>query len=186
MKSATRSLPPAVSPCEKYLWRRLISEMAAPRSPYWFGNDPRWRLKLEAQARAKYGATLTAKELPGRRLLYRVAVDVHGPAQLTDIVVLFAENPDWDCYGLDPRDYPRVWAEPEQASKHRMPDDALCLWFPGDPRERRWTSGKGLLDLLNVSIDHLLAEQYWRATGGHDGGIWMFDEAGHGFEREAA
>lgn len=187
VKSARRSLPPALSPCDRYLWRRFISDLTAVQSPYWYGQDPRWRLAVEAQARAVFGRALTVTELPGRQLVYRIAIDVHGPAQLTDVTIVFADEPAWDCYGLAPCDYPRVFAEYGAPSKHRMPGDgALCLYYPDDPRERRWTADKGLLDLLDLVVDHLLAEQYWRATGGHNGGIWMFDEAEHGFEQDAA
>jgi hypothetical protein len=80
-----------------------------------------------------------------------------------------------------------VFAEHGQPSKHRMPGDgALCLYYPDDPPDRRWIADKGLLDLLYLVVDHLLAEQYWRATGGLEGGVWMFDEAAHGFTQEAA
>lgn len=72
-------------------------------------------------------------------------------------------------------------------SKHRMPeDDALCLWFPWDPPERRWISTDGLVVLLDLVTDHLLCEDHWRATGGADGGIWPSNEAEHGFAQRSA
>jgi hypothetical protein len=80
-----------------------------------------------------------------------------------------------------------VYAERGRASKHRMPgDDALCLWFPRDAPRRRWTHDKGLLDLLDIVVRHLLLEDHWRATGGWDGGVWDGDEAEHGFTLEEA
>lgn len=120
-------------------------------------------------------------------LKYRIALDVRGPNDPTDIVVRFYDYPPYETYGLAPADYPRVFAEPGMASKHRMPDDdALCLYYPLDPPWRRWTADKGLLDLLDLIADHLGFEAYWRATGGDDGGIWVGDEAEHGFTHDEA
>ncbi len=77
--------------------------------------------------------------------------------------------------------FPHVHAKPGAASKHRYPgDDALCLWNPRDPPDRRWTSDKGLLDLIEIVRRHLFLENYWRATGGHRGGQWLVEDAPHG------
>jgi hypothetical protein len=169
------------------LWRSVLAEMAAPRPSIWYGEDPRWRLQLEATARAVHGNNLAVAERPGRRLHYRVWLDVTGPAELVQADIVFYADPPHECYGQAPRDYPRVWAQVGASSKHRMPGDgALCLWYPQDPLERRWTSEKGLLDLLDIIVDHLLYEAHWRATGAEQGGHWPGDEAEHGFNLEAA
>ena len=103
------------------------------------------------------------------------------------VTISFYDTPPYNCYGLPPADYPRVHAEPGALSPHRMPsDDALCLWYPLDPAERRWTADKGLLDLLDIITSHLLWESHWRLTGGVTGGIWAGDEAAHGLAGEAA
>jgi len=64
-------------------------------------------------------------------------------------------------------------------------DDALCLWYPLDPEERRWTSSKGLLDLIETVRTHLFLEHYWRLTGGEQGGQWLVEDAPHGMLESA-
>lgn len=101
------------------------------------------------------------------------------------VAISFYAQPFYDTYGLAPEDYPRVFADPGLASPHRMPDDSLCLFFPGDPLERRWTAKNGLLALINLAGDHLFFETYWRHTGGHRNGTWLSPEAPHGYAEVA-
>lgn len=172
--------------CLRMQWPAFFDAMSDARPASWYGNAPEWRVALEAQARRVFGDALTATECPGQ-LEYRVSLDVRGPAQLVEARVVFYANPPYETYDLHPCDYPRVFAERYRASKHRMPeDDALCLYFPRDPEWRRWTADKGLLELLDIVVDHLGYEDIWRATGGHEGGVWPGDEAEHGFAQEAA
>ncbi|WP_075863058.1 MULTISPECIES: hypothetical protein [unclassified Gordonia (in: high G+C Gram-positive bacteria)] len=136
---------------------------------------------MEAHARRLHGDNLRIIEGP-YALGYQVDLDVRGPNDLVLVTVVFYARPAYDTYGLHAEDYPRVWAELGMPSKHRMSeDDALCLYYPLDPPSRRWTATKGLNDLLDVTVDHLGYEAYWRATGGHAGGEWLGDEAEHGF-----
>lgn len=100
--------------------------------------------------------------------------------------VQFFATPPYYCYGLPPEDYPRVYADVGLDSPHRLPGDALCLYKPHDPPQRRWRNGDGLLALLDVVRRHLLLEHGWRLTGGHRGGIWAGDEAPHGVEPRTA
>jgi len=151
----------------------------------WYGISPAWRVSLEAAARRELGNQLQVIQRPGK-LEYRAALDVHGPGDLVVVRVVFYAYPLYDTFQVSPWNYPRVWAEPGAASKHRMPDDALCLYHPQDPVGRRWTDDKGLLDLLDVTVDHLGYEAHWRATGGTSGGIWLGDEADHGLSSAAA
>jgi hypothetical protein len=97
------------------------------------------------------------------------------------VTIVFFASPAYDTYGLAAEDYPRVWADTDDTSPHRMPDGSLCLYYPGDPADRRWQAGLGLLTLLNLIRDHLFFEHYWRSTGGHDRGVWLGPEADHGF-----
>jgi hypothetical protein len=106
-------------------------------------------------------------EVPGRRDPVPVRIEFH-------------ERPPYDTYDLAPRDYPRVFADPDLPSPHRMPDDSLCLYMPKDPEDRRWHSALGLEALLNLTRNHLYKEMRWRDTGGFDGGIWLGEEAAHG------
>lgn len=169
-------------------WRAFFEAMTQVVTPpvRWYGTSPAWRVAAEAGVRRAYGDHLRVTEWPGR-LEYRIALDVRGPNELVEVTVVFYADPPYETYGLAPSDYPRVWAERGQGSKHRMPDDdALCLYYPLDPPQRRWTADTGLLDLLDIVVDHLGYEAYWRATGGPAGGVWRGDEAEHGFEQEAA
>lgn len=125
---------------------------------------------------------------PGERILVveHAGLDVPARREPVPVRIEFHENPDYNTYGLHAGDYPRVLADPGAISKHRLPGDALCLWFPRDPEERRWHHSDGLLTLFNTARNHLFFEDYWRSTGGHGGpgqpeGIWLGDEAPHGF-----
>lgn len=175
---------PAVRPGSLGGPRHLSELFALPRyqPARWYGSSPQWRILVEAQARRQYGTRLHVSLAAGR-LTYAIDLDVPGRIDPVPVTVAFYDAPPYDCYGLAPADYPRMHAEPGAASPHRMPDDdALCLWYPADPPERRWTADKGLLDLLDVVTSHLLFEAHWRTTGGR----WAGDEAAHGFTEEAA
>jgi len=120
----------------------------------------------------------------GRLLIYQHAgLDVPGREDAVPVSIEFHESPTYDTYRLDPADYPRVLADLGAASPHRLPGDALCLWYPRDADDRRWTHTVGLIALLNLARNHLLYEGHWRATGGFGppAGEWLGDEAPHGF-----
>jgi hypothetical protein len=152
----------------------------------WYASSPAWRAALEARARREYGFRLSAR-LEAGQLTYAVDLDVPGRLKPVPVAIIFYETPPYDCYGLPPANYPRVHAEHGALSPHRMTTDkALCLWYPLDSSERRWTADKGLLDLLDIITSHLLWESHWRLTGGVTGGIWAGDEAAHGLGGEAA
>ncbi|WP_143226971.1 hypothetical protein [Actinomadura mexicana] len=92
----------------------------------------------------------------------------------------FFADPPYTTYGQPPEDHPRVWAKTGASSPHRNPDGSLCLWYPLDSESRRWTSDKGLLDLIWIVQRHLFLENYWRMSGGHRGGKWILEDAPHG------
>lgn len=166
--------------CRLVPWRRPAETGPTDGPPLlWYGNSPVWRVALEASARRQYGNRLHVTEGQGT-LEYQVALDVRGPNDLVDVKITFYVAPVYETYGLSPQNYPRVRAEAGLLSKHRMPDDALCLYYPLDPTEHRWTPEKGLLDLLYLVVDHLVYEAHWRVSGGWDGGRWLGDEAPHG------
>lgn len=177
---------PEIAACRLVPWRVPLKTGPTDWPPLrWYGTSPVWRVALEASARREYGDRLRVTEGQGT-LEYRIALDVRGPNDLVDVKIMFYVAPVYDTYGLSPQDYPRVWAETGLPSKHRMPDDALCLYHPIDPAEHRWTPDKGLLDLLYLVVDHLAYEAHWRAGGGWATGQWLGDEAPHGFTQEAA
>ncbi|KND26588.1 hypothetical protein IQ64_46470 [Streptomyces stelliscabiei] len=114
-------------------------------------------------------------------------LDVIGEPDPIDVQIRFHSNPPYPTYGQRPEDFPRVHAKPGVPSKHRYRfDDALCLWYPLDPAEQRWTSSKGLLDLIETVRTHLFLKHYWRLTGGEQGGQWLVEDAPHGMPESDA
>lgn len=153
---------------------------------WWYGADPVWRLPFQRDARRRDGKAITV-ELRHDSLLYmHSGLDVPGRSKAVPVTVRFDAKPRYDTYGLRAEDYPRVFADAGLESPHRMPDRSLCLFYPGDPVERRWIAGDGLLSLLDLAADHLFYETYWRHTGGPKRGVWLGDEAPHGFRGSAA
>ena len=75
---------------------------------------------------------------------------------------------------------PRVFVDGSDDSPHRYGDGSLCMWYPADPPERRWTFDDGLNALLGHVAVHLVKEQTWRDTG-----EWLGDEAPHEHEKAA-
>jgi hypothetical protein len=150
----------------------------------WYGRQRSWWVPLEATARSTLGPTLSRRYAPDpvcvlgdcEVLVYRVeGVDVIGDDAPIEVEIRFHETPTYPTYGLPAYDYPRVFAKPGATSKHRMPDDALCLWMPKDPPERRWTHHEGLLELVELTRQHLFLENHWRRTD-----VWLLEDAPHG------
>ena len=151
----------------------------------WYGADPVWWVPLEAAARRRFQGDLSHHYL-GDRLIYTVnALAAPGDPPLVTATITFWARPRYPTYGRRPCDTPQVHADADAASPHRNGDRSLCLWFPLDPPERRWTSEKGLLDLIEIVRRHLALERVWRLTGGTDGGVWMLPDAPHGFPEVA-
>lgn len=50
----------------------------------------------------------------------------------------------------------------------------LCLWYPNDPPELRWTWDDGLEEYVRIVSRHLIYEEYWRRTG-----EWPVEDAPH-------
>jgi hypothetical protein len=165
--------------------RRHLRGSGKQRMP-WYGLQQAWLEPLEADAWQEHGDDLRVSTFPGRRL-YRVSVEVPGRRQRVEITINFYERPPYDCYGLPPEEYPRVSACTFGPSPHRMPSDgSLCLYYPRSAPERRWRPENGLLALIDLARDHVFFEDYWRETGGKDGGEWLGAEQPHGFSEEAS
>jgi hypothetical protein len=152
----------------------------------WYGADPAWAVPFERSARRAYGSSLRA-ELEYGLLTYQLqGLEIRGRRDPVPVVIQFWADPPYATYGLLPHDYPRVFAAANEMSKHRMPDDALCLYHPGDPPARRWTPADGLLALFGLARDHLFFEHHWRYSGGYRTGEWLGPEAPHGLRRSRA
>lgn len=144
-------------------------------------------MPFEAAARRRrYGPDLRIDHRHDR-IEYRVCVDVLGRTKPVPVLVQVWAKPPYYCYGLAPKDFPRVYADLGARSPHRHPDDALCLYKPTDPPGRRWRSSDALDALFELVRLHLFFENTWRITGGQDGdGIWAGDEAPHRLREEGA
>lgn len=160
-------------------WSPLI-----PSPSPWYGADPAWRLPFERDAKRRHGGDIVSDlDREVGRLTYRASLEVRGLLVSVPVTVSFFADPRYETYNLPAQDYPRVWADAPTQSPHRMSDLAMCLYYPWDPPERRWTAAHGLLTLLNLTRDHLFFELYWRASGGRRGGVWLAPEAPHGDPR---
>lgn len=156
----------------------------------WFGDSLSWRYAIEREARRYWGSRLSAEvtrpEDQGRllrsikteRLVYRLEeLPVRGRVNPVAIEINFYRMPPYATYGLDPSEYPRVFADRGAVSKHRMLEDgALCLYFAHHPVSQRWSAADGLQRLIDLISDHLFFEDYWKNNG-----EWLAPEMKHGF-----
>lgn len=150
-----------------------------PTNCRWYGEDPVWRLPMEAVTRRRFGTQL--RTVPTQNTLeYSLpALPVSGRDPVA-VTITFDRQPGYRHFQLPPQDFPTVHADPGALSKHRNPDGSLCLFYPFDPPDQRWTSEMGLNVLLDLVAEHLFAELFWRQTGGHRHGRWVLNEAPHG------
>lgn len=76
-------------------------------------------------------------------------------------------------FPADGPDVPHVFV-PGPGSPHRYDDGSLCMWYPRDPQEKRWTWRDGGVVLAGHICAHLIREAWWRETG-----EWLGEEAPH-------
>lgn len=69
---------------------------------------------------------------------------------------------------------PNVYVDGPNNSPHRYDDGSLCMWFPRDPPEMRWTPKAGAADLVTRIAVHLIKEEWFRRTG-----EWVGEEVQH-------
>ncbi|MFL6118780.1 hypothetical protein [Actinophytocola sp.] len=151
----------------------------------WYGLRPSWQVAVEAAARREHGNDLRLS-IQMEWITYWVPVEVPGRRHPVPTEIVFHHRPPYPCWGLAPEEYPRIFAASGERSPHRMPDDALCLYYPLGPAHERWRPINGLLALIDLVRNHLLLEDHWRATGGHSGGEWLGLEQPHGTTETAA
>lgn len=78
---------------------------------------------------------------------------------------------------VPPNVYPHDYAG--RSWEHRNPDGSLCLWYPRDPVELRWTRDRDVADLVALVQRHLIGEEYQRRNG-----TWPWEDAPHGDRRQ--
>jgi hypothetical protein len=110
------------------------------------------------------GSTVTGRGM-NARVIYTLTVDVpeyeHGGMKIT--------LSNWTAPGAA-----RITVGGPSESPHRYSSDELCIEYPGDPPDARWTADDGLLTLIDLIRAHLFREAYWRETG-----AWPGPEAPH-------
>lgn len=135
------------------------------REPAWFAR-PAPRILFQRQ--------LTACEVPVRivrpprrhRGGFALAIQLHVP-DVPEQTVTIVFDPLASVV-------PHVYTDGQSESPHRYADGSLCMWYPGDSAEQRWTRRAGPSALLGHTIAHLLREEWWRRTG-----EWPGAEVGH-------
>lgn len=116
-----------------------------------------------------------------RRRYHLDGVDVVGRTERVPVVIEFRPQRYFPGGGVrDGRDFPVIYAGAMQNSPHRYEDGALCLYYPDDPPEQRWTADKSLAELIVLVQDHLFLEDTYAETG-----EWIAPQADHGFTEEA-
>jgi hypothetical protein len=112
----------------------------------------------------------TTRKTDGEKCLcYRVDVEVPFYNTTRRIEIIFFPRPSPGT--------PLVLSDGPDSSPHRYSDferRLLCIWYPKDPPERRWTPSDGLLHLLGLTQLHLFREYWWRETT-----EWLGPEANH-------
>jgi hypothetical protein len=78
-------------------------------------------------------------------------------------------------FSLGAPDTPHVLVDGPTESPHRYSNNTLCMWYPDDPRDRRWVPSYGSADLIVRIAAHLIREAWWRQTG-----EWIGPEVSHG------
>ena len=133
----------------------------------WY-DDLVWRLRFERDARRAIGDLRCERR--GRRMcddvVYRAQLDVPEYPITRSVMVALRNGPRPTVA--------RIGADGPTHSPHRYRGGWLCIEYPGDPLEWRWTAGDGLLELLDQIRLHLFKEEYFRETG-----RWPGPEAPH-------
>jgi hypothetical protein len=141
-----------------------VTSRPAHRHPAWF-DRPAHRLRLIAELRAVGADVAVVRPGRGRRGGFAVRV-VLTPTGLEPQRVTIE-------FGPSTPDTPAIYV-PGPGSKHRYNDGSLCIWYPYDPPERRWTWRDGGAVLAGHICAHLIREAWWRETG-----EWPGEEAPH-------
>jgi hypothetical protein len=162
---------PIARPAPRARWWEVAPALVEELEGHAFEDDPPLR-RLSANeiagCRDLVAHALLRRVDPRDMLVYQTFAD--GPFGRYRMAAILVRPPQYDPSVLC-LDGPRG----ENASPHRNGELELCLYFPDDPRARRWTSGKGLAALLALGRQHLYAEDLWRHGEG-----WVLDEAPHG------
>lgn len=134
------------------------------RPPLWF-DRPVGRILFLRELDGVSGVrTGKSKKYPGGfTLLFTLAA--HG-VPTRHVTITFPRGSPTD---------PKVVVDGPTDSPHRYADGTLCMWYPGDPPERRWRLADGAAALVANIAAHLVREEWYRTTG-----EWLGEEVWHG------
>ena len=141
-----------------------------PKAPWW-RRDVAARGRMEAGIRSRYPGI----EISGsaKRLTYELDLDLE-VYERRRITITFKADEPASCV--------EVFADGPTESPHRYGERRLCMWYPADGPELRWLPEHRLVGLIEMARVHLFREEYWRRTGGWDGGEWLGPEIHPGEE----
>ncbi len=131
----------------------------------WWRRDVAARGRMEAGIRSKYPGIKISKK--ANQLSYELDIDLEVYESRRLRIVFKADEPA-SCV--------EVFADGPTKSPHRYGEKRLCMWYPADPPELRWLPKHQLVGLVEMARLHLFREEYWRRTGGWDGGEWLGPE----------
>lgn len=112
------------------------------------------RLKFESGVSEQFPGLIATNQRKGKKMWreYKLAITV--PSYGTHHVCLNIFSNE--------HTYPSVKVDGPSESPHRYDDGSLCMWYPWDPIDMRWTFRDGLLQLLVLIQAHLFREAWWR------------------------
>lgn len=126
---------------------------------------------MEAGIRSRYPGIEVSKTAKSLSYELELDLEVYEPRRIR--IVFKAKEPA-SCV--------EVSADGPTESPHRYDERRLCMWYPADPPELRWLPEHRLVGLIEMARLHLFREEYWRRTGGQDGGEWLGPEIHPGEE----
>ena len=126
---------------------------------------------MEAGIRSRYPGIEVSET--AKSLSYELDLDleVYEPRRIR---IVFKANEPASCV--------EVFADGPTESPHRYDERRLCMWYPADPPDLRWLPEHRLVGLIEMARLHLFREEYWRRTGGRNGGEWLGPEIHPGEE----
>lgn len=135
------------------------------RAPAWF-EFPAQRIRFERELAGRGSRPRHARRNRQYSGGYQITVTVSPPGVASrEVTIIFSRHSP---------DEPRVYTDGPTESPHRYGDEALCMWHPFDPPERKWIRRDGAAALLGHIVAHLIREEWWRRTG-----EWVGPEAPH-------
>jgi len=145
----------------------MVARKGKPYGGPWYSNF-REVMLFERGAREQFHSLKAINKRSGHKIWREYRLTINVPEYDCSREVVIKMQPD--CNGL-----PKVTVDGPTNSPHRYDEDdgELCMWYPYDPKKRKWIFSDGLLHLLVLIQFHLFREAWWRETGGVENGEWL-------------